>query len=127
MAEVPIDFSEILVGSLGEMIRKVGDGVAYAQTKLDEASLQAQKALPEDLAAIGYQVTWYQMPEVVAELKLAVHFEATQGAGGAKKKGIFVSPFNAKYQSAFAYKAEGASTLRFRIVPVPPAGVQGAE
>jgi len=124
MANESVDFSEILVTPLAAMIRQMGEGVAAAQSALDAAALLRQKEIEHKeehkaLAEIGYQVTWYQMPEVVAELKVAVHYEET-GAGSARRTGVFLSPFNAKYKNAFTYAAEGASTLKLRIVPVPP-------
>ena len=122
MVEQQINFSEILIGPLSQMIRQIGQGVADAQAAFDAAAIQTQKTLGEhypELAAAGYQVTWHQMPVVEAELKVAVHFERT-GEQGSNRAGIFLSPFNAKYQSAFTFSAEGTSTLKLRIVPITP-------
>lgn len=122
MAERPIDFAEILVGSFEQMIQTIAQGVAEGQKRLDNASIESQRALGEsfpELSKIGYQVTWYHMPEVLVDLKIAVHYEATT-QGPVRRAGLFVSPFNAKYKSAFSYSADGASALRLRIVPIPP-------
>ncbi len=121
MPEQQVDFSQILVVPLAQMIQRIGQGVAEAQMALDTSAMEAQNAMQENcpsLAQIGYQVTWYQMPEVAVELKVAVHYEST-GDGNKKKSGLFVSPFNAKYKNAFTYSAEGTSTLKLRIVPIP--------
>jgi hypothetical protein len=122
MTDRSISFSEILVGSLAQIIRQIAQGVADAQSALDTAAVQSQKTLDEklpELASIGYQVTWYQIPTVEAELKVAVHFERT-GEQSSNRVGVFLSPFNAKYQSAFSFAAEGASTVKLRIVPITP-------
>lgn len=128
MPDAQANFSEILLASLPEMIQKLAESVAEAQSRLDAAALHNQQTLQErfpELAGMGYQVTWYQMPEVAVELKVAVHYEAT-GEEETKKRGFFLSPFNAKYKSAFSYGAEGSSTLKLKIVPVPPPVVSGA-
>lgn len=120
MAGNGVDPYEILVTSPTSMIQRVADAVAQAQLALDKGALERQGALQTDhpeLAAVGYQVSWYHMPEVSLELKMTVHYEA-KGQGGPGR--ILVSPFNAKYKSAFSYEADGASTLSLRIVPLPP-------
>jgi hypothetical protein len=89
---------------------------------LDQASLNAQEKLKSDhpdLAKIGYQVSWYQMPEVSVEMKMAVHYERKSQED--KSARVFLAPYNAKYKNAFTYAVDGASTLKLRIVPVPPA------
>lgn len=114
------ELSEILAAPLGQVVRRVAEGVAQAQTQLDAAALSTQASLATEfpqLAEMGYQVNWYQMPEVEVELKMAVHFE--QQSSGHKPK-LFVALFNAKYQASQSFRAEGASTIRFRIVPIPP-------
>ena len=128
-------FNEVLVAPLGDLIRQVSSAVGAAQVELDNAAMKAQQNLATnhpDLARVGYQVTWYNLPEVAVELKLAVHIEesnapspsgTSSGAGSTlprKKSRILATPFNAKYQNAFQYKADGSSLLKFRIVPIPP-------
>jgi hypothetical protein len=120
MPDNPIDLTEILVSPVAEMVSKLGEAVGIAQAKMDRAALAAQENLASEhpaLAKLGYQVTWYQMPEVVIEMKMAVHYERkSEGKSG----GFFLAPFNAKYKNAFTYDVDGASTLKLRIVPVPP-------
>jgi len=110
-----ININEILISPVESMIRQVANGVA-----LDPASIDTQVSLKKshpELEALNYQVNWYHMPEVTVELKVAVHYESS---GRDRKPGLFVSPFNAKYKNTFAYQADGASLLKFRIVPIPP-------
>lgn len=121
MPDKPVDFSVILVSPIHNMIEEVAKGIAQAQTELDRAAMESQKKLEEDfpeLADIGYQVTWYQIPEAEVELKVAVHYEIEEETEN--KKGFFLSPFNAKYKNNYSYAADGASSLKLRFVPVPP-------
>ncbi|MFH0808995.1 MAG: hypothetical protein V2A77_00770 [Pseudomonadota bacterium] len=116
-----VDFTEILVTPVSEMIRQIAAGIAEAQRQLDSAALDMQSKLKQthpELAAVGYQVPWYTMPDVEVELKLAAHYE-TKGDGGGKARLLFAL-FNAKYQNAFNYTADGTSTLKVKIVAVPP-------
>lgn len=122
MAEKQIDFSEILIVPLAQMIMKIGEGVAEAQRALDTSALERQNSLQNNypaLSEIGYNVTWYHMPEVQVELKMAVHYEKIE-KDNTKGTGLFMTPFNAKYQKSLSYTAEGTSTIKLRIVPVPP-------
>ncbi|MFO0826980.1 MAG: hypothetical protein U0572_02435 [Phycisphaerales bacterium] len=118
--------NDILVAPMDGLIRQVCSAVGAAQLALDSAALASQAALAADhptLAAAGYQVTWYHMPEVSVELKLAVHVEDSppaQATHPGKRPRLLATPFNAKYQNAFQYKADGSSVLRFRVVPIPP-------
>lgn len=115
-----VDFSEILIAPAATMIREVGAAVAAAQRELDQASLEAQanlRAKFPDLEAAGYQVTWYQIPEVQAEVRMAVHFEKKSSDAPPR---MYLTPFNAKYRNALNFTADGSSTLKLRIVPVPP-------
>ena len=122
MPDTPINLTEILVSPVAEMVSKLGEAVGIAQAKMDRASLAAQENLASEhptLAKLGYQVTWYQMPEVVIEMKMTVHYE--RKSDEEKSGRFFLAPYNAKYKNAFTYDVDGASTLKLRIVPVPPA------
>jgi len=122
MPDQQIDFSEILVSPISSMIQKIASGIAEAQKNLDAAALESQNNLKNNypaLADIGYQVTWYHMPEINVELKVAVHYEE-KGEGANKKTGIFLAPFNAKYKNSYSYNADGSSILKMKIVPLPP-------
>jgi len=114
--------SEVLVTPLAQMVHQLAGAIAAAQTTLDAGAVERQRALEKEhpeLHQIGYQVTWYQIPEVIVDLKMAVHYEET-GEVGAKRRIVLVSPFNAKYSRSFSYAADGASTMKLRVVPVPP-------
>jgi len=109
---------QILYTAPANMIKEVCKAIADAQRELDAQALEAQRTLEEkhkDLFDIGYRVTWYQIPEVTMELKVAVSFE--QSADGSK---IYFTPYNAAYKSAYNYLEEGTSNIKMRVTPVPP-------
>jgi hypothetical protein len=110
--------SQILYTAPANMIKEVCKAIADAQRELDAQALEAQRTLEEkhkDLFDIGYRVTWYQIPELTMELKVAVSFE--QSAEGSK---LYFTPYNAAYKSAYNYQAEGTSNIKMRVTPVPP-------
>lgn len=120
-----VDFAEILATPAATMIREIGAGIAAAQRQLDQAAVAAQKALREtapELEAAGYQVTWYQIPEATAEVRVAVHLE--RRSAGAPPR-LYLTPFNAKYRTGLQFTAEGSSRVTLRIVPVPPVAQPG--
>lgn len=81
-----------------------------------------------ELTALGYRPTFYAIPEVNAELKLALYSEQQEdtstGATPSRNPGPYVTPFNARHQNTQRTRGEGASTLRIRIVPVPAPGME---
>lgn len=114
--------NEILISPLASMVRELSASVAAAQRELDAAALQSQTQLATehpDLQALGYQVTWYQIPEAQVEMRMTVHFE--QKTANAPPR-LYVAPFNTKYRNTQGFTADGSSTLKLRIVPVPPQG-----
>lgn len=126
MTKESINFSEILLSSIDEFIKKIGQGISEAQIQLDLAALKGQQSLKDthkELAEIGYQVPWYYMPEVTVELKIAVHYEEEKQQDGLVKRRIFLSPYNAKYKNTFSYDAEGSSNIKLLIKPVPPSTI----
>jgi hypothetical protein len=112
-----VDLNEILIAPVATLIREMSKSLADAQLQLDTAALAAQNALPQELRELGYEPTWYQIPEAQIELKMAVHYERSQPSGPVR---VWATPYNAKYRNALSYSADGSSTLTLRIVPVPP-------
>ncbi len=117
-----VNVNEILITPVTTMIRELSQSIADAQMQLDAAALVTRKNLPPELSAAGYEPTWYQIPEAQVELKMAVHYERTNDAGPVR---VWITPFNAKYRNTLSYTADGSSTLKLRIVPVPPAVTTG--
>ena len=127
MPSDPNDLTKILVVPLATMIGQVAQGVAKAQLALDRAALQTAQDLATnypDLQALGYVPTFYAIPEASVEIKMAMHVEES-GSGQARKTKAFLMPWNAKVQNAYKTTSDGASTLRFRVVPVPPPTLKG--
>jgi len=105
---------------LSEIIRELGVGIAEAQRNLDMVSLEMQKEIIKDkeLAAMGFNATWYAIPEATFTLKM----EYAYTESGERR--ISVVPMNATYNNAFRTERSEQSTLTLRFVPVPaPEGV----
>ncbi|MFX1364840.1 MAG: PASTA domain-containing protein [Promethearchaeota archaeon] len=105
--------------SFRDMIVEIAKGVAEAQSALDEQALLIQQSInanPE-LAKLGIQATWYQIPEVTASIKVSVAIQRKETE--AKKVNIFFCPINASYKNEFDFDFQGTSEMTFKIVPVP--------
>lgn len=131
--------SDGLAAPLGEVIAAVGRGVAEAQAALDQASLSQTLAVYGAegdaglslLREIGYRPTFYVLPETVCEVQVSLRVGGSGGpdgsAGGPVELGkairaarTYVTPVDAGFASRYAYQAQGAAKLTFKILPVPP-------
>src|SRR3954463_4880700 len=89
----PNEVSDTLAAPLGDLIAAVGRGLAEAQQALDMATVETIKALHSGqsegldvLRRLGYQPTWYRIPELHAELTLSLSVggtTTTTGSGSA--------------------------------------------
>lgn len=132
----PEQMIDALSAPLGDLIAEVGRSVAEAQMAMDAATIQNVRALvtasgPDDpnrlLQQIGYQPTWYQIPEVTAEITIALTLSGSGQSGGqsggkpgGSRMRMMAAPVDASYASRYNYELKAASSLKFRIVPVPP-------
>lgn len=130
----PEQMIDALSAPLGALIAEVGRSVAEAQKAMDAATIDNVRALaaatgPDDpdslLRQIGYQPTWYQIPEVTAEITVALTLTGSgesngKSSPGASRLRMLAAPVDASYASRFNYELKAASSLKFRIVPVPP-------
>jgi hypothetical protein len=136
---------EPIASPIGDLIASVGRGVAEAQRALDVAALetidqiyQGSGDTAKTLRDIGYRPTWYQIPEVSAELKVAMRVEgekvrqASPGPTVAPPRAYLqrpkvmahATPVDATYSNRFDYGVEASSKITFKVVPVPaPAAV----
>lgn len=114
---------------LGDLIAQVGRGVADAQRALDAASIAALRDIYEsdeelfrELQRIGYRPTWYHIPEAEGEIQVALSVagDTSTSAAGAPRVKLYAAPLDAGYTSRFSFNLEASSTVKFRIVPVPP-------
>src|SRR6476646_4587581 len=85
MAIDPNKAVEVFSAPIQGVIAALGRGIAEAQMALDRGSVQAQEEIDADpvLASLGMQATWYQLPRVELELKLAMTISEQPGTGTA--------------------------------------------
>jgi hypothetical protein len=126
---------EVFSAPIEGVIVALGKGIGQAQSDLDRASLANQAALDADptLSGLGLQATWYQIPRVDLQLKLALTVVAEGETSGAGPTGprppvilptkglrLIAQPVSAAFQNHFDYNAEAYSTVNLTIMPVPP-------
>jgi hypothetical protein len=154
-------FSELLSGPLGELIASIGRGVGEAQAALDEGSLRQtlelykieseqeikdkeKDASVEEIAiireetrlmqlirSIGYQPTFYVIPETEVEAKISLNLDINNNQSTEQLRPYQIAkyranatPLNANNVNQYNLNANAAATLKFKIVPVPsPSGV----
>ncbi len=120
MSDSIVDLEEEYFISFRDMIVEIAKGVAEAQGALDEQTLLIQESInarPE-LAALGLQATWYQIPEVTASIKVSVAIQRKE-IEQKTVTNIFFCPINATYKNEFDFDFQGTSEMSFKIVPVP--------
>lgn len=127
-----------LATPLGELIVAVGRGVAEAQQALDLHTLDTFKAVYSsdeatyaEFRQLGYQPTWYKIPEVNAEIfvspsasgqeRLQLGDGVPRGSQPPGRIQLYATPVDAGYSNTFDYNLRACSQVKFRIVPVPPA------
>lgn len=121
--------SDGLSSPLGEVIASVGRGVAEAQAALDAASIKTTMDIYSSdddtalrlLREIGYQPTFYVLPETTCEVQVSMRISGTgSGDPQAARARTYVTPVDAGFQQRYGFLAQGAAKLTFKIVPVPP-------
>lgn len=149
---------EVLASPLGDVIAAVGEGVAEAQEALDSAAVAKTLELYREggdemiglLREIGYQPTFYTLPETVGEVNIALKLGerasasptrspvAARPASGnvarlssanvasalADRRKLpvrtYATPVDAGYANRYGFEATASTKLTFKIVPVPP-------
>jgi hypothetical protein len=118
-----------MAAPLGDLIAGVGRGLAEAQQSLDQATIDTIKALYsgtdsrlELMRQLGWQPTWYRIPELSADLTISLSVSATETSGGQGPGSVqlYASPMDASYTNRYDYDLKAASVIKFKIVPVPP-------
>lgn len=144
MSNSTLDFMKDVMGApLGDLISSVGAGVASAQAALDAASLsqtlqiysEGDDAMAQALRDIGYQPTFYALPETEVEAQVSLSFSVTETSSPsttttspfvtAGKAKMYTTPVSASMTNRFNLNAAASAKLRFKIVPVPPPGDAG--
>jgi hypothetical protein len=119
---------EVFAAPIEGVLIALGRGIAEAQRELDRSSLAAQAEIDADpdLAQIGAQATWFQLPRVELELKLALSMSDQPASGRAlapvgilRGLKLIAQPLNAAYQNHFNYDLRGSSVVKVTVVPVP--------
>lgn len=143
---------EVLSAPLGDVISAVGRGVAEAQAALDEASLAQTLAIYSEtnveanklMREIGYQPTFYALPETTGEIQVALSLSASgfqqstplntssrhQPVLGTinpmrlkqRQTKIYAAPVNSSLANRYSFQASASAKISFKIVPVPPPG-----
>jgi len=114
---------EVLIEPIEKVLFHLGRGIAHAQMELDRNSLSTQIMIDnnEELKSAGIEATWYQIPEVEIDLRMSIHIIGeVEQSGKIRRKRINISPINASYKNEFNYDVSGSTTLKLKILPVPP-------
>jgi DNA uptake protein ComE-like DNA-binding protein len=102
-----------------EILASVAGSVVQAQQLMDEQSLASEVRLREQELDknFGLSATWYTIPELALELRLA--FEVSN-KGEVKSQMV-----DAAYQSKYGFDLKASSLLQSKIVAVPPGESSG--
>lgn len=135
-------FSEALSAPLEHLIVSVAESVAEAQKALDQSTLDAliditQGTSLQNLRALGYQPTWYTIPEAEAEIQISISVheannkesnrnrsqqQSSQFGDGEKRPNkvrLYANTLDASFTNRYSYDLRGSSKLKFKIMPVP--------
>ena len=129
--------TEVLIEPLGDILKYVGRAIAETQQALDGNSIATETELADKREELGYNLhaTWYHLPETTLELKMSLSMqldeEKKRGKDGkeyvVQKRILRAAPLNASYKNLFDYDATGTSTLKTKIVSIPPASIVETE
>ncbi len=126
-----------------EILKIMGDKenavVNLPAIKLDGsgALTEDEESIPTSMIGAGFQPTFYQFAETVIEVKMAItmtkessYERRTEGEikdttikktwWGKRAVSVRSTPIDATYSSKYNFQQEGSSTIRTRLVPVPP-------
>jgi len=130
---------DTLVTPLPLLLTQTAQAIAEAQLALDETSMRLQQELdllsaearteaeeePTGLARFQIDATWYHIPEVEVSLKMSLAMEVREQVSSSGKTiyrpRILSIPHNSRSKNLTNFEAEGTSTLKARIVSIPPA------
>jgi hypothetical protein len=141
MANNPADFiKDIMSEPLGNLIAAIGKGVGEAQAALDQGSLNQtleiyredstrpaeERNMIELMRSIGYQPTFYALPETEVEAQVSLSFNASGNSttpgitGSSERTKVYAMPANAGNVNKYNLNVNAFAKLKFKIVPVPP-------
>lgn len=103
---------------VGDILLNVAQSVVKAQQTMDQASLASELRIREqDLDKFGLKASWYTIPELDFDLKLAFELD--------KRGELKTQMVDAEYQSKYGFNVQASSELKTKITAVPPAEAQG--
>lgn len=121
------NIEEVLVSPLSTILSEMGKSIAQTQRALDRNSIDTQIELSTDevLNEYNLEATWYHIPEVDIELKMALSMKYEEERDSKNRvRGyrpvLNAAPLNASYNALNSYAVEGSSVLKAKIVSVPP-------
>lgn len=127
------DLTDALSSPVGDLISAMGENLADAQKALDLATLESFKAIYqadggayEALRKIGYRPTWYQIPELQAEVNMALTVSGSTDESGRRRPGrlvLYAQPVDATFANKYGFEYQAASKVTFKIVPIPPSAL----
>lgn len=130
------DLTDALSSPVGDLLASIGANLADAQQALDLATIENLKAIHdgdgpayEALRRIGYRPTWYQIPELQAEINLALTVSGSTDESGRRVPGrlvLFAQPVDATFTNKYGFEYQAASKVSFKIVPIPPSSAAEA-
>mgnify|MGYP001105404356 CR=1 FL=1 len=113
--------TDTLIVSLEDLMKRIGLAISETQAELDRKSASMQTVIENDelLRKYGLQATWYQMPSIELEIKMALSMHVEK-RGAIENPVMRIAPMNALYKNVTDYDVTGTSTMKVKIVPVPP-------
>jgi hypothetical protein len=122
---------EVFSAPIQSVITTLGQSIGEAQRSLDRSSIETQDLIDADpqLASLGVQATWYQLPRVDLELRLSMAMSEQPGPTPVEALPTLIArppltliaqPVSAAYQNHFNYDVTASSVITLSIVPVPP-------
>lgn len=128
--------TDVLSTPLEDLVASVARGVAVAQHAIDRQSIESFKDIYqgdaehyEAFRRLGYQPTWYRIPEATAQVKVSLSVKRETKAdvhGEVKPRArLFAASVDAAYSNTYNYNVAASSSLTFRVVPVPPSPEAG--
>jgi PASTA domain len=140
MANNPQDFiKDVMSEPLGNLIASIGKGVGEAQAALDAGSLSQtleiyredsnrppeEQKMIELMRSIGYQPTFYVLPETEVEAQVSLSFNMNNTETGLDRSNqvsrskVYAMPINAGNTNKYNLNVNAFAKLKFKIVPVP--------
>ena len=120
------DVGSRMTRSLADFVRDVGFAVADGQRRLDRHSLSTQRDIDREAAEgtlpHAFEAPWYRFAEVDVDMQL--HFdtvyERRQSRDGTTYYAPEVGVNHAGPRQSSDEHVDATSSVRFRLVPVPP-------